>query len=149
MPNSTQLLQVCIHCKAFCCTLVRPPVTQIEKQDILDAGFKDYFIKVKNGIFTIKAAENGTCPYLKNDYSCEIHHVKPKLCKVWPIIPFYKNNNRGYIVIKCPLFSYLSKNELQQAHKEAEEIPLSIIKHLWNISPDMKKKYKQFEYEEI
>jgi len=149
MPMSEQFLSVCNHCKAWCCTLVRPPVTEQEKLDILAAGFNDYFTKDEDDIYTIKPDSNGICPYLKDDYSCEIHQVKPKLCKIWPVIPRYKNNKRDYIVIKCPLFPELSREELKKAKKKAETISTPIIQHLWAISPEMKRKYKQFEYEEI
>ena len=147
MPSFLQFLAVCKQCKAFCCTIVRPLLTEKEKHDILEAGFKDYFIKVKNGVYCIKPGENGKCPYLKNEYSCEIHRVKPELCRIWPVVPRYKNNKRSCIVIKCPLFSYISEKEIQQAKKEANTIPLTIIKHLWNISPEVKKKFKILGYE--
>lgn len=149
MATSHIFLATCKQCKAFCCTLARPPVTEKERHDILKAGFKDYFIKTECRIYDIKEGDNKQCPYLKHDYSCEIHHVKPKLCKTWPVIPRYRKSKRDYIVVKCPLFSYLSEKEIKQAKKEAETIPLPIIEHLWNISPEMKKKYKVFEYEEI
>lgn len=149
MPTSRQTLFVCEQCKAFCCNLVRPPITEQEKQDILEAGFSDYFIDVGNGIYDIKPAKDGTCPYLKRNYSCEIHRVKPKLCRIWPVIPRYKDNKRGCIVVKCPLFPYMSKKEIQQAKKVADTIPPAIIKHLWDISSEMKKKYKRFQYQEI
>ena len=149
MPVSQRFLEVCNQCKALCCTLLRPPVTEKEKQDILKAGFKDHFTKIRDGVYAIKSRNNGNCPYLKEDYSCEIHRVKPTLCKVWPVIPHYQNNKRDCIVIKCPLFPLISKKEFQQTKKEAERIPLPIVQHLWNISPAMKQKYKRFEYEKI
>lgn len=149
MPTSSQFLTVCTQCKAFCCTLVRPPITEKEKHDILRARFKDFFIKVEEGIYEIRPRDSDKCPYLKNDCSCEIHDVKPKLCRIWPVVPQYKNKKLSYIVIKCPLFSYISKKEIQQAKIDAKTIPPQIIRHLWNISSKMKEKYKQFEYEEI
>ena len=149
MPSSQHFLKVCNQCKAFCCTAVRPPVTEKERQDILNAGFKDYFINIGNGIYEIQAGENGQCPYLKNDYTCEIQSVKPNLCRIWPIIPYFENNKRGYLLIKCPLSPYLSKKELEQAKKEAEDIPLLIIQHLWNISKEKKNQFKKYEYQEI
>jgi hypothetical protein len=39
MPSSLQFLAVCKQCKAFCCTIVRPLLTEKEKHDILEAGF--------------------------------------------------------------------------------------------------------------
>jgi len=149
MLTSEQFLSVCRHCKAWCCTLVRPSVTEHEKLAILAVGFNDYFTKIDDDIYIIKPDSNGICPYLKDDYSCKIHQVKPKLCKIWPVIPRYKNGKRDYVVIKCPLFPQLSKEKLEQAKKEAETISTLIIQHLWDISPETKQKYKRFEYEEI
>lgn len=149
MPISHRFLEVCNQCKALCCTLLMPPVTEKEKHNILKAGFEDHFAKIGDGVYAIKPGDNGNCPYLKKDYSCKIHGVKPTLCKVWPVIPHYQNNKRDCIVIKCPLFPLISKKEFQQTKKEAERIPLPIVQHLWNISPAMKQKYKRFEYEKI
>ena len=149
MPTSSCFLDVCIRCKAYCCTVVQPPVTKKEKQTILTAGFEDHFIDMGNGIFEIKPGKNGNCPYLQNDYSCEIQSVKPQLCSVWPVVPRVKQSKRSYLVIKCPLYQYLSHKEVDQAKKDAEHIPLPIIQHLWNISPALKNKFKIFDYEEI
>ena len=77
MVNSQKLLPVCKQCKAFCCIGIKLPITKKEKQGIIDAGFKDCFEKVDNGIYEIKLEKNGRCPYLKNDFSCEINNVKP------------------------------------------------------------------------
>ncbi|UCD12953.1 MAG: YkgJ family cysteine cluster protein [Thermoplasmatales archaeon] len=149
MLVSQRFLRVCNQCKAFCCTLLIPPVTEKEKHNILKAGFKNHFIKIRDDMYTIKSRDNGNCFYLKEDYSCGIHSVKPALCRVWPIIPRYHNNKRGCIVIKCPLYPLISKTGLKQTKKEAERIPLPIVQHLWNISTAMKERYKRFEYEEI
>ena len=149
MPISQRFLPVCNKCNALCCTLVLPPVTKKEKNDIVNAGFPDYFIQIESGIYTIKPTDQGKCPYLSCGDSCTIHQVKPQLCRVWPVIPHYKNNKRGYIVIKCPLFSQLSKEDIKCAKKEAETISIPIIQKLWNISPEIKQKYKVYDYEEL
>ena len=149
MPTSKQFLTVCKKCKTLCCTLVLPPVTEKERNAILKAGFTDYFTHISNEIYTIKPTDQGKCPYLSCNDSCTIHQVKPKLCRVWPVIPYYKNNKRGYIVIKCPLFSQLSKEDIICAKKEAETISIPIIEKLWNISPETKQKCKVYDYEEL
>jgi Fe-S-cluster containining protein len=129
--------------------LVKPPVTEEEKNAIIEAGFDDYFLYRRHGIYDIKTGMNSRCPYLKNDNSCLIHDVKPILCRIWPVIPRIKNNKRSFIIIKCPLFPHLSKEDIIQAKKEAETIPVEIIQHLWAISKEMKEKYKLFDYEKI
>lgn len=149
MPTSKQFLTICKKCKALCCTLVLPPVTEKERNAILEAGFTDHFTYIGNGTYTIKPTDHGKCPYLTFDDSCKIHQVKPNLCRIWPVIPRYKNNKRGCIVVKCPLFFQLHRDVINQVKKEAEAVPLPIINHLWDISSEMKKKYNVFEYEEI
>jgi Fe-S-cluster containining protein len=126
-----------------------PPFTKQEKNDILNAGFKGNFIEIEKGIYTFKKQNTHACPYLTNEYSCGIQNVKPKLCKIWPVIPRYKKNKRTYILIKCPLFPSLSPQEIQQTKKEAATIPPRIITLLWTLSQEKKEKYKRFEYEEI
>ena len=149
MPTSEKYLSVCQKCKALCCTLVLPPVTEEERKVVLDAGFDNYFTSIGDGIYSINPTDKGNCPYLKSDFSCGIQSVKPKLCKVWPVIPCYKNNKRGFIVIKCPIYPYLSNEDLEQSKLDAGDISLLVIEKLWDISEDTKKKYKVFEYEEI
>jgi len=149
MPLSTEFLKRCKECKGFCCTLVIPPVTEQEKEKILKAGFEDHFKYIGNGIYKITKDKNKSCPYLQKDWTCEIQSVKPDLCKLWPIIPYIKNNKRGFIVIKCPIYSYLSKEDIIQAKKEAEAISDIVVELIWDIPEKIKNKYKQFEYEKI
>jgi len=146
MPISDQFLDVCTKCKALCCTFVLPPVTEEERNQILKAGFEDHFNKVDDAIYKITPSEKGNSPYLQSDLSCKIHQVKPNLCKIWPVVPRYHNNTRGGIIVKCPLYSQLSEEDIQKAKKEAEQIPIPILLQLWKISEDTKEKYKIFEY---
>ena len=140
---------VCQECKAFCCRLVTPPVTEKEKQQILKAGFPDFFEKIGTDLYRIKSQDKKRCPYLKKDDSCSIHNVKPELCALWPVVPYYKNKKRGCLIIKCPLHSYLPKKFIDDSMREAKNIPLHIIEQLWKLSPEMKEKYKRFDYQKI
>ena len=149
MPVSIDFLKVCKACDTFCCKQRLPPISIKEKEEILNMGNENYFIPLKDDIYTIKALENGSCPYLKSDNTCHIHNVKPDLCKIWPIVPRIKNNKKEYIVIKCPIFPLLSEDDIKNSKKEAEKIPSEIINQLWNISNELKEKYKKFEYEVI
>ncbi len=149
MPTSPEFLKACTTCKAFCCTAVMPLLTKQEKNKILAAGFNDSFIEIEKGIYTIKSSKDHTCPYLTAEYSCKIQNVKPKLCKTWPVIPRYEQHKRTFMVIQCPLYPSLSKQEIQQAKKEAATIKQRIVLLLWSISPDLKQEYKRFQYEAI
>jgi Fe-S-cluster containining protein len=149
MPVSTKFIRTCKKCKALCCTLVIPPVTEQERKKILKAGFEDHFKDIGNGIYEIKRENSNACPYLSKDWTCKIQSFKPELCKLWPIIPRIKNDKRSLIVVKCPIYPYLSEEEIIHAKKDSETISDIIIEHIWNISEEMKDKYKQFEYEKI
>lgn len=149
MLTSPSFLPTCKRCHAFCCTIVTPLLTPQERDIILQAGYPNRFIKITNDVYRIRPNNRGECPYIQSNYTCEIHHVKPKLCSIWPVIPRNNNNKRSTIVIKCPLFTFLSEDELQQAKKEACAISPSVIFHLWNISSVNKDKAKRFKYEEL
>lgn len=97
----------------------------------------------------MKPKDNNRCPYLQQNNTCKIHNVKPALCKIWPVVPRYINKKRSNIIIKCPLYPYLTQNDIKQAKKEAKAIPAFIIHHLWKISDEVKEKYKRFEHEKI
>jgi len=149
MPTSQEFLNVCRDCHAFCCTIVRPVLTNQERQRILGEGFPDHFIKIQDNIYEIQLGEKGRCPYLDKNNACLIQRVKPKFCKIWPIVPYIKNKKRGYLVIKCPLFFHISKKKLNETKKQAEEIPDDIIEHLWESTKKKKNRFKIFEYQEI
>ncbi|MFH1014233.1 MAG: YkgJ family cysteine cluster protein [Thermoplasmatota archaeon] len=149
MPTSSTYRNICTQCKAYCCTLVTPPITEKEKQKILKAGFPDHFEKIEKNLYTIKSEHTNKCPYLKNDYSCSIHTVKPHLCNLWPVVPYNKNNTRGCLLIKCPLFPFLSKKTIDATMKKAATIPLPLVEHLWKLPSKMKEKYKKFDYKKI
>jgi Fe-S-cluster containining protein len=149
MPVSPKFAHLCKQCNSWCCKLVLPPITLQEKQHIINAGFTDHFYEIKKGIYGMKSNSNNHCPYLQPNNTCKIHNVKPVLCKIWPVVPRYKNKRRSDIIIKCPLYPCLTLNDIKQAKKEAKTIPAFIIHHLWKISPGIKEKYKRFEHEKI
>jgi Fe-S-cluster containining protein len=140
---------VCRDCNAYCCTLILPPLTNKEREQILKAGFPDHFEKIQKDLYIIKPGSTSKCPYLTEDYSCSIHMVKPHLCALWPVIPSYKDKKRGCVIVQCPLFPFLPKEAIDSTVREAAHIPLHIIEHLWNISSEAKEKYKRFEYRRI
>ena len=149
MPTSPTFMSVCKRCNAWCCTNVTPPVTKQEKERIINAGFPNHFEKIEKNLYVITSEHTTKCPYLKNDCSCSIHAVKPDLCKLWPVVPHNKNNTRGCLVIKCPLFPFLSKKNIDTAMEQAAAIPLPVVEHLWKLPSAMKEKYKKFDYEKM
>jgi Fe-S-cluster containining protein len=142
--SKLKILEICKKCKAHCCKLGDLTVTAKEMDKILKAGFPDHFIKVGKGRYDIKS-ENGRCPYLKKDYSCQIYEVRPKFCMIWPVNPEYSENGIGFTVIKCPLFPYLNGSDISKSKKIASEIPLDMIKEIWDIPPRFKERLDKFE----
>jgi len=45
--KNNQILKVCQKCKAECCKMGGPDVNKIERNRILQEGFKNYFVKIK------------------------------------------------------------------------------------------------------
>ncbi len=146
MSVSNKFLNLCNECNAFCCRQRLPPISTNEKKRILDAGYENNFLHLKDDIYTIIPSNKGCCPYLKSDNSCKIQDVKPTFCRIWPIVPRIRNDKRAYLIIKCPIFCLLSKEDIEKSKKEAEKIPEETIIQLWDISDDLKEKYKKFEY---
>ncbi len=149
MPVSDRFLSCCIPCKAWCCTEVLPPITKEERDAIINEGFTDCFQKKEENLYCIQPNASGKCPFLKKDLSCKIHTVKPLLCKLWPVIPRYKEGKRECIVIHCPLFSQLSQQDLEKTKEHAECISPHIVHYLWMLSEEKKQQYKRFHHETI
>jgi Fe-S-cluster containining protein len=143
MPK-LRIIEICKKCKAHCCKLGDLTVTDKEMDRILKAGFPNHFIRISKGRYDIKS-KNGRCPYLKKDYSCQIYKVRPKFCMIWPINPEYRENKIEFNVIKCPLFPYLSETDINNAKNIALQIPLDMIKEIWEIPPRFKKRLDKFE----
>jgi Fe-S-cluster containining protein len=149
MPTSSAFLSVCAKCHAWCCNAVMPPVTKQERDIILQGGFPDYFIQIDEDMYQIRAEDQKPCPYLTKDMSCGIQEVKPRLCKVWPVIPRISHNKKEFILLNCPITSTLLPSDIQRAKKEAEALPVDLIVRLWELSQKHKNRYKRFTYTEI
>lgn len=146
MTSIEKKLIACKKCNAFCCTQIKPPVLKSERQIIIKSGYEDCFKKIDDDLYEIISKKDNECPYLDSNKSCKIHKIKPIFCRIWPVIPRLKNNNFEFIIIKCPIYSYMTKNEIQDAIKDTKNIPKKAIKYLWEISDEAKQKYKKFEY---
>lgn len=117
-----------MRCRAKCCFFGGPSMTKKEKDAVLRAGFKDYFIPCHE-YFDIKV-KKGKCPYLKNCL-CSIHKVRPVSCKIWPVFGKLVNGKKKYVVYNCPLTPYLSKKELMKLKKMASKLPNRFYKLSW------------------
>jgi len=118
--KSNKFLEVCQKCKATCCKVGGPNFTQKEKDTVINEGYKDYFFKVRPGIYELRS-KRGKCPYLKKDNSCEIHKIKPILCVCHPVFPNFKGK-KGYSIIECPLAKVMSEKEINKCKKDADKV---------------------------
>lgn len=127
-------MNFCQKCKSFCCKLGGTDFTKKEMQNVLNAGYINHFVKISENHYESKS-KNGICMYLNQDNSCSIYELRPLACKSFPvyinfkdvITKFFKyselskdeNNKTKTILIKCPLSSSLSKQELEIMENQA------------------------------
>ena len=135
---------VCVKCEAKCCYFGGPTLTKREKERVLKAGFKDYFIPCHE-YFDIKT-KKGKCPYLKNCL-CSIHKARPISCKIWPIFAKIIKGKRRYLLYNCPLISYLSKKDILKLKKLASKLPDRFYELSWegNMPAYILRKIKKFK----
>jgi len=129
MVKSNKFLKVCRKCKAACCRMGGPDFTEAEMKKVLKAGHKNYFFEVRNRIYELKS-KKGICPYLKKDYSCEIHKIKPLMCRCWPVFPMVKHGRRikkRDMIIECPITKLLTNEQIAKCRKEANKIPDKLL----------------------
>jgi len=124
--KSDKFLKICKKCKAMCCKVGGPDFTEKEMNKVLKKGYKNYFFKVKPGIYELKS-KKGVCPYLKSDNSCEIQEVKPILCLCHPVFPNFKGE-KGYSLIECPLAKAMTKKQIQKCKKDADKVSKKLMK---------------------
>jgi len=119
-------LEVCQKCKAACCKLGGGDFSKSEMQKVLKAGYPNFFSKINNNHYELKS-KKGVCPYLAKDNSCNIHKVRPLMCKCWPVYLKFKDNKKQFFLIKCPLTPIFSKQDIKLMKKQANRIPKDII----------------------
>ena len=123
--KSDKFLDVCQKCGALCCKVGGPNFTEEEMKKVLDAGFEDYFFKVRSKIYELKS-KRGRCPYLKKDNSCEIHGVKPILCVCHPVFPNF-DGKAGYSLVECPLAKVMSGKEIDKCKRDADKVSAELM----------------------
>jgi Fe-S-cluster containining protein len=156
--KKSEYLNVCQKCKASCCKLGGTNLTKKEVDRILDKGHKNHFIVVKEGVYELKSKKNGVCPYLKEDFSCKIHDVKPLICTCWPIFPEYdeKRKKINHELINCPLTKKMKKEEIFKCKKESLCVSLDVAQSAADetLTPIhqlaiIKKRYKDIEESDL
>lgn len=156
MVKADKFLLVCKKCKAACCKMGGPNFTEKEMKRVINAGYKNYFFKVKEGIYELKS-KRGRCLYLKEDNSCQIHKVKPISCLCWPVFPNFDKNKKGHIIFGCPMAKILSKKEIEKCKKEANKFSRKLLDVAidWKTIKNkedrklIKKRFKKFKIKEL
>ena len=136
MIKSPNYLDICKKCGASCCKGESPVVSEKKKKAILNSGHEDHFVKLENNLYRI--GSGGKCPYLNDDFSCDIQEVKPETCKLWPVVPEYdREREKVFIMVaNCKLREELSEDEVEKAKQKAKDIPLEIIKKSGELPED-------------
>ncbi len=137
---------ICLKCGAKCCKFGGVLYTKEEKNKILKAGFKDYFINYK-GFFATRP-NLGSCPYLENDL-CSIHRVRPTFCRIWPIFPKISNGKKAYLLFQCPLSNYVGRKFIKEAIKLADKLPNKIFEICWESEPKSGDLFEKFKLQEL
>lgn len=126
------ILRACQKCKAECCKMGGPDFTEKEMLRVLKAGYKNCFVKINKNHYELKS-KKGICPYLKN-FSCEIHKVKPLMCKCWPVYLQFRGKKKEYVLVQCPLTPLLSQSEIKKMRKQAGKIPKWLLESTFDKS---------------
>ena len=115
-------VNICKKCKAACCKLGGADFTKKEKQRVLDAGYKDFFVRLNDNHYEL-TSKNGRCPYLKQNNTCKIYEVRPLVCTTFPVyVNIDKKNNSKYEIIDCPLAKTLTQKEIKEKKKQVDMV---------------------------
>ena len=114
---------VCSDCGNHCCKLGGVVATKNEIDAITERGYPDYFVKLSKDVYGLDWGNDGSCVYL-NDLGCSIYHVRPLGCRMFPVV---QTRNHDVILVKCPLVSYLSDDEILTRKRILHQRPKYII----------------------
>ncbi|MFH1500548.1 MAG: YkgJ family cysteine cluster protein [archaeon] len=117
MPIGNKFLKACQECKGKCCKMGGPDFSKAEMEKVLKAGHKNFFVKVSGNHYELKS-KGGVCPYLKNNFSCKIHKVRPLMCICWPAVPILNGKKKLYMV-ECNFTKLLSEKQKKRLVKRA------------------------------
>ena len=133
LRTQASLLPHCIPCGSRCCRYSSPILDQEERDRIVSATGKDYFVEVKTvegSYFVIGRKPNGEerdvmkepCSFLATDGSCSIQDVKPLDCGAYPLRATPQADGRlAWLVHKaCPAVGFLSTEFISAARELAE-----------------------------
>ena len=153
--KDSDILKICVECKAKCCKLGGSNFTTKERNAILNAGYEDHTAKISRNHWEFKS-KKGVCPYLKKDNSCKIHEVRPLACRCFPVHPEIEEKTKKYYLAQCPLGKVLHKKDVNKMLQDATKYPNNIIKERFektNITNEdfelIKKRLKKFKSIEI
>jgi Fe-S-cluster containining protein len=145
--NNTK--DVCHDCGNQCCKLGGVVATKNEVDAITERGYPNHFVKITRDVYGLEWGKDGSCVYL-NDSGCSIYPVRPLGCRMFPVV---QTRSHDVILVKCPLASYLSDDEITTRRRILLQRPKYIIKeseHLrQNHIKDLKIRIANYEHEKI
>jgi Fe-S-cluster containining protein len=84
-----------------------PDIDELERKRIEDKGFKDFYETDENGLNWIKRKKDGACMFLTEENTCQIHFVRPAVCKLEPftIVDYDYEHNTVELALNFPFSS--------------------------------------------
>ncbi len=140
---------ICSDCGSQCCKLGGVVATKNESDAITERGYPNHFVKLKCDVYGIDWGKDGSCVYL-NDSGCSIYHVRPLGCRMFPVV---QTRNHDVILVKCPLASSLSDDEISTRKRILLQRPNYVIReseHLrQNHEKDLRMRIAKYEHERV
>lgn len=115
---------ICSDCGSQCCKLGGAVATKNEIDAIAELGYPNHFFKLSNDVYGLDWGSNGRCVYL-NDSGCSIYPVRPLGCRMFPVV---QTINHDVILVKCPLASSLSDDEILTRKRILFQRPKHILR---------------------
>lgn len=141
MPDqstTTSLLSHCLPCGAHCCRYSTPILDRYERDRIVQATGRDYFVEMKTAVgsyFIIGRMVDGSprriapdagregdpCSFLSAEGHCSIHDIKPLDCAAYPMraVPLADGTLSWHLHRGCPAHARLSSTFVKTARELA------------------------------
>ena len=126
------LQDTCFDCGNQCCKLGGVVATQNEVDAITKLEYPNHFVKLSTDVYGIEWENGGTCAYLENG-KCSIYSVRPLGCRMFPVV---QTQNHDIILVKCPLSSFISDDEIGKRRQILLQRPKDIIRKSEQIRSD-------------
>jgi Fe-S-cluster containining protein len=109
--------ELCKKC-AICCVGTEMILTRGDIKRLEEAGYRGFY-RLSGGFYRLRNVR-GRCVFLGDDNLCRIYSIRPKGCRVYPLI---YDQERGVVLDPlCPLHQDISCSELLRGVGELREV---------------------------